>query len=251
MKKRYYWMKIGESFLNSAKIGLILREPNGFEAIFAFMRIVLANSDCGGKLAFEIEGELVPKTLEEVERDAGLDSPKRAKAAVARLWRVKLIGKEGDFYTVRDFETLVGSETKDAERMRKKRTDMRTESEHCSTDNKNTDNKSTDNENTDIREIEHTQTEEDPIVCVLTQKFPELGRTTIEKARELAKGKENEVGYAIGVLRNWQRAGTEAVGKKPNKFNYDQREYTDDDFKDFFYDVTKELSPEEIPPVEG
>lgn len=132
--KRYYWLKLDEHFFKSNGIKIIKKMTDGYKYIVLYLEMMLLSINSNGNLyvsdgvAFDAEllSYVVDMDTEDVE------------AALRVFEKLKLIERDNATIRILNFDNMVGSETADAERMRRKRSN-KTEHcsvlfEHCSTD---------------------------------------------------------------------------------------------------------------------
>ena len=132
--KRYYWLKLDEHFFKSNGLKIIKKMTDGYKYIVLYLEMMLLSINSNGNLyvsdgvAFDAEllSYVVDMDTEDVE------------AALRVFEKLKLIERDNATIRILNFDNMVGSETADAERMRRKRSN-KTEHcsvlfEHCSTD---------------------------------------------------------------------------------------------------------------------
>ena len=132
--KRYYWLKLDEHFFKSNGIKIIKKMTDGYKYIVLYLEMMLLSINSNGNLyvsdgvAFDAEllSYVVDMDTEDVE------------AALRVFEKLKLIERDNATIRILNFDNMVGSETADAERMRRKRSNKNELCsvlfEHCSTD---------------------------------------------------------------------------------------------------------------------
>lgn len=124
--KRYYWLKLKKDFFNTKMIKILRTFENGNEMILAFLKIELHSLENDGYIYFE---NMLPTFEQElaVAIDEDISIVKEMLDVLLRFGAIEK--KDDNTYFITMIEDCVGSETRAAERMRKKR------SEQCSPEN--------------------------------------------------------------------------------------------------------------------
>ena len=125
--KRYYWYKMKTDFFDEMIIKFLKLQENGEAMILLFQRIMLYSLKTDGYLYYK---KMLPTFEEELALgiDEKADLVKRLLDILITYDAIEKIDETTYFITM--IEDCVGSETRAAERMRKKR------SEQCSPENK-------------------------------------------------------------------------------------------------------------------
>lgn len=115
--RKYVWIKVGMSFFNDTTIRRLERKPNGSTAIFAYIKLLTQ--------ACKFDGELRNDDGEPIKREdfylwfnvPEMDELEKAFDLLIESELIKLIPDKG-VYFLRDTETLTGSRTTAADRMK-------------------------------------------------------------------------------------------------------------------------------------
>jgi len=117
-KKRFWWLKLRDTFFNDAKVKKLRRLPGGDVLTIIYLKMML--------VSVRNEGILIYEALEDTfveELSLRLDeSPEDIQNALDYLKRHRLIETDNDVeYMLREAMENIGSETDAAERMRNMR----------------------------------------------------------------------------------------------------------------------------------
>lgn len=119
--KKFYWIKLKTDFFDLPTIDWLLEQENGCEYVVLYQKLCLLTANNGGELSRRI-GEMIipfePKKIAEITR-FDVDT---VVVALELYKRLRLIYEhENGFLHISDFESLVGAETKWAEKKRLQR----------------------------------------------------------------------------------------------------------------------------------
>ncbi len=110
--KRYYWMKLKESFMTSDTIDYFMSQPDGANYVVLYQMLCLKTINTGGRLSRQIGEIIIPYDAEKIQRDCKWFSIDTVRVALKLYEAVGLIYIEQDGTLVlSDHESLVGSET--------------------------------------------------------------------------------------------------------------------------------------------
>lgn len=130
--KKYYWLKLPETFFRQKDVRGLRRMQDGAELVIIYQKIMLDSIGYDGRIRFE---NYAPTLEDEIADNIGEDSEK-VKAVLDFMKDHQLIEKvSDDEYELPGVISLIGSETEDAARMRhtrSKKDNDRTKSEQCS-----------------------------------------------------------------------------------------------------------------------
>lgn len=125
--KRYYWMKLKESFMTSDTIDYFMSQPNGANYVVLYQMLCLKTINTGGRLSRQIGEIIVPYDVEKIQRDCKWFSVDTIRVALKLYQSVGLIFEDVDGVLVlADHQNLVGSETDWAEKRRRQRLEENT-----------------------------------------------------------------------------------------------------------------------------
>ena len=117
--KRFYWIKIKDTFLTSDKVDFLMSQKGGSNYIVLYQLLCLKAINTNGKLARMLGDIFVPFDPEKIQRDLKWFDIDTVRVGLELLMRLDLIRRDSDgALAINDFDNLVGSETGAAERMR-------------------------------------------------------------------------------------------------------------------------------------
>lgn len=120
--KRYYWLKLKESFMNSDTVDYFMGQPNGANYVVLYQMLCLKTINTNGRLSRQIGDVVIPYDVEKIQRDCKYFSADTIRVALNLYRAVGLIYEDMDGTLVlADHENLVGSETDYAEKNRRLR----------------------------------------------------------------------------------------------------------------------------------
>ena len=120
--KRYYWMKLKESFMTSDTIDYFMSQPDGANYVVLYQMLCLKTINTNGRLSRQIGEIIIPYNVEKIQRDCKWFSIDTVRVALNLYRSVGLIYEDVDGTLVlADHNNLVGSETDAAARMRNMR----------------------------------------------------------------------------------------------------------------------------------
>ena len=110
--KRYYWMKLKESFMTSDTIDYFMSQPNGANYVVLYQMLCLKTINTDGRLSRQIGEIIIPYDVEKIQRDCKWFSVDTIRVALKLYQAVGLIYEDQDGVLVlSDHHNLVGSET--------------------------------------------------------------------------------------------------------------------------------------------
>lgn len=120
--KRYYWMKLKETFMTSDTIDYFMSQPDGANYVVLYQMLCLKTINTGGRLSRQIGELIIPYDAEKIQRDCKWFSIDTVRIALNLYKAVGLIYEERDGTLVlTDHASLVGSETSYAIQKRNQR----------------------------------------------------------------------------------------------------------------------------------
>lgn len=117
--KRYYWMKLKESFMSSDSVDYIMSQPNGAEYVLIYQMLCLKTINTNGRLSRKIGEVIIPYDSQKLARDLKYFEPETIQNAIDLYKSLGLIYDDNGVLAMTDHENLVGSETDWAEQKRK------------------------------------------------------------------------------------------------------------------------------------
>lgn len=120
--KRYYWMKLKESFMSSDIIDYFMSQPNGANYVVLYQMLCLKTINTGGRMSRQIGEVIIPFDVEKIQRDCKWFSIDTIRIALNLYKAFGLVYEDTDGTLVlADHKNLVGSESDVASRMRASR----------------------------------------------------------------------------------------------------------------------------------
>lgn len=152
--KRFYWMKLKESFMTSDTIDYFMSQPNGAQYVVLYQMLCLKTINTDGKLERRIGEVIIPYDISKIQRDTKWFSEDTIRVALQLYKSFGLIYEDQDGTLVMaDHSNLVGSETDYAIQKKNQRSFGKEDQKKLPPGNvdKNADN-AVDNVHTDIRD---------------------------------------------------------------------------------------------------
>lgn len=110
--KRYYWMKLKESFMTSDTIDYFMSQPSGANYVVLYQMLCLKTINTDGRLSRQIGEVIIPYDIPKIQRDLKWFSADTIRVALNLYKAVGLIYEDVDGTLVlADHDSLVGSET--------------------------------------------------------------------------------------------------------------------------------------------
>lgn len=119
MAKRYYWIKLKDSFLTSDTVDYFMSQPNGANYVVIYQMLCLKTINTGGRLELQIGEIIIPYDENKIQRDLKYFSINTIRVAMNLYKAFGMIYEDKDGVLVlADYDNLVGSETDKASIMR-------------------------------------------------------------------------------------------------------------------------------------
>lgn len=120
--KRYYWIKLKESFMTSDAVDFMMSQPGGANYVVLYQMLCLKTINTEGRLSRQIGEIIIPYDVEKIRRDCKWFSADTVRIALDLYKRFGLIYEDVDGTLVlAEHKQMVGSETDAAARMRNSR----------------------------------------------------------------------------------------------------------------------------------
>ena len=120
--KRYYWIKLKESFMSSDTVDYLMSQPDGANYVVLYQMLCLKTINTDGKLGRQIGEILIPYDIEKIQRDCKWFSADTIRVALNLYKSFGLIYEDVDgMLVLAEHKSLVGSETDWAEKRRRQR----------------------------------------------------------------------------------------------------------------------------------
>lgn len=110
--KRYYWIKLRESFMTSDTVDFLMSQKDGANYVVLYQMLCLKTINTGGRLSRTIGEIVIPYDVEKIQRDCKWFSVDTIRVALNLYKRFGLIYEDVDGTLVLvEHESMVGSET--------------------------------------------------------------------------------------------------------------------------------------------
>ena len=193
--KRYYWIKLKDSFMSSDMIDYLMGQPDGANYVVLYQMLCLKTINTGGRLAFQIGDMIIPYDVEKIQRECKWFSLAAVRVALEVYKQIGLIYEDKDGVLVlANYSDIVGSETDYSAQKRLQRENRR-------------------------RQL--------PPKCADSNEDNNVDNVHTEKEIEIEKEREGETGHpapaAYGRYNNVILTDTELSGLKtelPDKWEY-------------------------------
>lgn len=120
--KRYFWIKLKESFLGSDAVDFLMGQPDGANYVVLYQILCLKTINTGGKLERHIGEVIIPYDEAKIQRDAKWFTIDTVRVALNLYKALGLIYVDQDgTLALANFDNIVGSETDYAEKNRRLR----------------------------------------------------------------------------------------------------------------------------------
>lgn len=110
--KRYYWMKLKDSFMTSETVDFLMSQPNGANYVVLYQMLCLKTINTEGRFERQIGAVLIPYDIEKIQRDTKWFSIDTIRIALNLYMQLGLIyTDENGVMVIANHNELVGSET--------------------------------------------------------------------------------------------------------------------------------------------
>lgn len=121
-EKRFYWIKLKDTFMTSDAVDFLMGQKNGAEYVVLYQMLCLRTINTNGVLARQIGEIIIPYDAQKIQRDCKYFSLDTVIVALELYKKLGLVYEQKDGHLkITDFENLIGSELGSAQRMRKLR----------------------------------------------------------------------------------------------------------------------------------
>lgn len=156
--KRYYWIKLKDSFMSSDEIDYLMSQPDGANYVVLYQMLCLKTINTGGCLVSQIGEILIPYDAEKIQRECKWFSLATVRVALSVYKQIGLIFESPDgILAISNYSDIVGSETDYSAQKRLQRENRRRQIPAKGADNNednNVDNVHTEKEIEKDKEIE-------------------------------------------------------------------------------------------------
>ena len=127
-EKRFYWIKLKDTFMTSDAVDFLMGQKNGAEYVVLYQMLCLRTINTDGVLARQIGEIIIPYDAAKIQRDCKYFTLDTVIVALELYKKLGLVYEQQDGHLkITDFENLIGSETASAARVRAFRERERTE----------------------------------------------------------------------------------------------------------------------------
>ena len=120
--KRYYWIKLKDTFMTSDAVDFLMGQPDGANYVVLYQMLCLKTINTGGRLERHIGEVIIPYDEAKIQRDCKWFSIDTVRVALNLYKALGLVYTDNDgALCLTDHENLVGSETDYAEKNRRMR----------------------------------------------------------------------------------------------------------------------------------
>lgn len=243
--KRFYWIKLKDSFMSSDEIDYLMSQPDGANYVVLYEMLCLKTINTGGCLVSQIGEMLIPYDAEKIQRECKWFSLATVRVALSVYKQIGLIFESPDgTLAISNYSDIVGSETDYSAQKRLQRENRRRQIPVKGADNNednNVDNVHTEKEIEKDKEIENRVRVRDrdngsPAVDAGLAEiigsyeenigsFPPAARDTLMGWREIfaddlillaikkaALSGVRKWNYVNGILKAWKNEGVKTLG---------------------------------------
>lgn len=243
--KRFYWIKLKDSFMSSDEIDYLMSQPDGANYVVLYQMLCLKTINTGGCLVSQIGEMLIPYDAEKIQRECKWFSLATVRVALSVYKQIGLIFESPDgILTISNYSDIVGSETDYSAQKRLQRENRRRQIPVKGADNNednNVDNVHTEKEieKDKDKEIENRVRDRDngsPAVDAGLAEiigsyeenigsFPPAARDALMSLREIfaddlillaikkaALSGVRKWNYINGILKSWKNEGVKTLG---------------------------------------
>lgn len=118
--KRYYWIKLKDSFMSSDEIDYLMSQPDGANYVVLYQMLCLKTINTDGCLVSKIGEMLIPYDAERIQRECKWFPLSTVRLALSVYKQIGLIFENPDgTLSISDYQNMIGSETDWAAKNRK------------------------------------------------------------------------------------------------------------------------------------
>lgn len=118
--KRYYWIKLKDSFMSSDEIDYLMSQPDGANYVVLYQMLCLKTINTNGCLVSKIGEMLIPYDAEKIQRECKWFPLLTVRLALTVYKQIGLIFENPDgTLSISDYQNMIGSETDWAAKNRK------------------------------------------------------------------------------------------------------------------------------------
>ena len=118
--KRFYWIKLKDSFMSSDEIDYLMSQPDGANYVVLYQMLCLKTINTNGCLVSKIGEILIPYDAEKIQRECKWFPLSTVRLALTVYKQIGLIFENPDgTLSISDYQNMIGSETDWAAKNRK------------------------------------------------------------------------------------------------------------------------------------
>ncbi len=119
-EKRFYWIKLKSSMLTSKTIDFLMSQKDGANYVVLYQMLCLLTINSNGELVDYIGECVIPFDENKIQRETKYFNIDTIRVALELYKRIGLVYiQENGMLKIANFEELIGSESKSAEKVRK------------------------------------------------------------------------------------------------------------------------------------
>lgn len=123
--KRFYWIKLKDTFFTSDTVDFIMSQDNGAEYIVLYQMLHMKTANTGGRLQRQIGEMLIPYDMQKIKRDCKWFSEDTIRVALELYKQLGLVYEDSNGVLVMaDHANMVGQETDWAAKKRRQRSEI-------------------------------------------------------------------------------------------------------------------------------
>lgn len=120
--KRYYWIKLKDTFFTSDTVDFLMSQKNGANYVVLYQMLCLKTVNTNGNLSRRIGEMIIPFDVDKIQRDCKYFDIDTIRVALELYRKLGLIyEQENGILQISNFDNLVGSETQGAIEKRQQR----------------------------------------------------------------------------------------------------------------------------------
>lgn len=120
--KRYYWMKLRDTFMRSDAVDFLMGQKDGANYVVLYQMLCLMTINTDGRFSRTIGEVIIPYDVEKIQRDCKYFSIDTIRIALGLYQRLGLIYEDRDGTLVlSNYKDMIGSETDYAKQKRNQR----------------------------------------------------------------------------------------------------------------------------------
>lgn len=237
--KRFYWIKLKDSFMSSDEIDYLMSQPDGANYVVLYQMLCLKTINTGGCLVSQIGEMLIPYDAEKIQRECKWFSLATVRVALNVYKQIGLIFESPDgILTISNYSDIVGSETDYSAQKRLQRENRRRQIPVKGVDNNednNVDNVHTEKEIENRVRVRDRDNGSPAVDAGLAEiigsyeenigSFPPAARDALRGWREIfaddlillaikkaALSGVRKWNYINGILKSWKNEGVKTLG---------------------------------------